>query len=322
VHAIPRQVADDMRVPDYILKSVCLVAEEISQDLSADTVDELGTGFVVGVRSKVAPSFPFFYLVTAKHVVKEFIDQKRPLVFAVNSKTGNLARLPTISNTRWRFHPTDNGADVAVLPLDWIGTEFDFLTIHSDLLANPQVMKQFGIGIGDDVYLPGLFGSIAGFKRFHPIVRHGMLAMLPIEQIEVDGASTDVYLIEARSIGGISGSPVFVRPTVSYRPNRNAQWLDGLARFHRVIGMVRGHWDIRESERNNVRAQHSQKYGVNMGIASITPAFKIIETLNHPDFLSDRESFDAKVRANISCTLDRRILKSFGKPYNVGDGPE
>ena len=42
-----------------------------------------------------------------------------------------------------------------------------------------------------------------------PILRMGNLAAYPQERVQVEGVEMDAYLIEARSIGGLSGSPVF-----------------------------------------------------------------------------------------------------------------
>jgi hypothetical protein len=43
-----------------------------------------------------------------------------------------------------------------------------------------------------------------------PIVRVGNFASYPAEQIQTGFGRMDAFLIEARSIGGLSGSPVFV----------------------------------------------------------------------------------------------------------------
>ena len=44
-----------------------------------------------------------------------------------------------------------------------------------------------------------------------PIVRLGAIAAMPGEYIKTDWGCLRAYLIEARSIGGLSGSPVFIR---------------------------------------------------------------------------------------------------------------
>ena len=59
---------------------------------------------------------------------------------------------------------------------------------------------------------------MTGRDRNFPIVRTGHIAMMPDEKIpkvkigDWEG-NADAYLIESRSIGGWSGSPVFVRGT-------------------------------------------------------------------------------------------------------------
>ena len=62
----------------------------------------------------------------------------------------------------------------------------------------------------------------------------------------------DAYLIEARSIGGISGSPVFthmeVRPhtTLALAPQR--QLLQRSEKPHYLLGLVHGHYTITTQE--------------------------------------------------------------------------
>jgi hypothetical protein len=114
----------------------------------------------------------------------------------------------------WCLHPTDPTVDVAVLPCN-IEPEMDVLSISTKHFWSPSANGDQKIGIGDEVFFPGLFTYAPGHRRNIPILRHGNLAMLPDEPIQVDSGFAEVYLIEARSIGGISGSPVFVRPTMS-----------------------------------------------------------------------------------------------------------
>jgi hypothetical protein len=318
---VPREV--DMRVPDVmVLKSVAIVCEAMSQDFLDETIDELGTGFVVAIRSEVAHGYNFLYFVTAKHVLKDHLlmeptepgsyaskarHGKRPIVLMVNNKDGNRKRLEMIRDT-WYFHPSDPTADVAIHPIEWISIEHDFIPIHSSLLVAKEGMRQLDIGIGDDIYMPGLFASIEGLPNVHPILRHGTIAMLPTKQIQLGADFVDVYLMEARSISGISGSPVFVRPTVSIKQCKKSLWLDGLARFHRVLGMAWRHWDIPPADINSYHPRSVKKDGVNMGIAVITPAYKILETIERSELKRDREVFDAALVRNLPPTLDRRLL--------------
>jgi hypothetical protein len=124
-----------------------------------------------------------------------------------------------------------------------------------------------------------------------PIIRHGNIAMMPKEQIQTELGYADVYLIEARSLGGLSGSPVFVRPTICTAIPDN-QW--GLKHNFSyghgatLLGLMHGHWDVKESEMNKAFFTHDRKHGVNYGIAIVVPAYKIVETLNRPELIELR----------------------------------
>jgi hypothetical protein len=51
---------------------------------------------------------------------------------------------------------------------------------------------------------------------------------------------------------------------------------------------MHGHWDIKESEMNKTFITHDRKHGVNMGVGIVVPAYKILETVNHPEFVAMR----------------------------------
>src|SRR5437870_900956 len=168
------------------------------------------TGFFVGIPSQVRPLFSYFYFVTAKHVVASLDHSELGIV--VNSRDAGACLRPLPKH--WYYHPTDPSADVAVVPFP-MTMEWDTLSVPTSQFLLPELMQRKQIGIGDEVFFPGLFTLAHGTKRNMPILRHGTIAMLPEEQIQTSSGYMDAYLIEARSIGGISGSPVFVRNTIS-----------------------------------------------------------------------------------------------------------
>ena len=174
----------------------------------------------------------------------------------------------------------------------------DIVSIPLDLLIKQDELKSPKIGIGDEVFITGLFTYAPGRQRNMPILRHGNIAMIPGEQIETDDGYADVYLIEVRSIGGLSGSPVFVRETIKLSGERDAGdpgELHGLGRTY-LLGLVHGHWDINESEINNPNAPHDPRRGVNLGIAIVVPADKIIEIINRPELKARRAEEEECVR--------------------------
>lgn len=56
---------------------------------------------------------------------------------------------------------------------------------------------------------------------------------------------------------------------------------------------MHGHWDVKETDINEVRirAVHHDRLGVNVGIAVVVPAKKILEILNCPKLVEARAKF-------------------------------
>ncbi|HVZ18012.1 MAG TPA: hypothetical protein VG897_12890 [Terriglobales bacterium] len=298
---IPRSPSD-MRVPDYMLQCVGFVAEAVAEsEADADGYDPQATGFFVNVRSAVNPAVVYIVFVTAKHVAKMLVD--RSVVLLVSGLNGEISVLVDYGDVFY-LHP-DESVDVAVLPINIDKTRHAIRTIPIEMFLTDDRINGEHIGIGDEVYFPGLFSYSVG-ARFSPILRHGNIAMMAKEPIQVDTGFAEVHLIEARSIGGISGSPVFVRPTMSLR-NRAEQTMHGVSRDARLLGLIHGHWDIRESDLNNPRYANARLHGVNVGIAIVVPAQKIVETIGHPDLIRSWQERDNQLRDAITSTPDTGV---------------
>jgi hypothetical protein len=146
--------------------------------------------------------------------------------------------------------------------------------------------------------MPGLFVYAPGTSRTMPLVRHGNIAMIPDDKIQVDSGFAYVYLVEMRSIGGMSGSPVFVRPTVEVEFSKDQKFF-GLLPQVSLLGLVHGHWDISPSDIDKCKPR-PQRGGVNIGVGVVVPAEKILEVLNHPELVAMRASWDEKYQADVS----------------------
>jgi hypothetical protein len=94
----------------------------------------------------------------------------------------------------------------------------------------------------------------------------------------------DAYLIEARSIGGLSESPAFVYRTVPFCTGN----------FY-LLGLIHGHRDIAPELKNDLDMPHDLFEKVNMGIAIVVPAKKILEVLNQPKILEEIEKLEKKL---------------------------
>jgi hypothetical protein len=280
----PRPYGDDMRVPDDVKKCVVFIGESIpGKAPGPDAVHYGGTGFFVHMA--LVGKAVAIYLVTAKHVADAL--RGKPFLIRANTKTGESKIFEPTDALHWHYHPSDTAADVAVM--EWCPpVDIDYQHIDSNSFVDDAMLNPTGIGIGSEVHIIGLFKFHHGSSRNHPLLRTGNIAMIPDERIEVSGSKPmEAYLIEARSIGGLSGSPVFA-VTEWFNPEKKV-----LSLTWALLGLTRGHWEFREGQSiNDFSIEDSQKQlGVNVGIAIVTPAKKILDILNNAELTAIREKF-------------------------------
>ena len=160
------------------------------------------------------------------------------------------------------------------------------------------------MGIGDEVVIIGLFTSHYGVDHNVPIVRIGNIAAIQDEPVKTKYCGyMDAHLIEARSIGGLSGSPVFLlRPPVSVQMQKSsspghllgqAGFTSGQALF--LLGLVHGHFDV-DAVGDVVSEDASTGNSINTGIGVVVPVEKIIETINDPDWVAERTRLNLEQR--------------------------
>jgi hypothetical protein len=265
-----------MRVPEEVRKCIVFVGLPSTMPDGRAGLTPKGTAFFVALPSESDQKVIYVYLVTAKHVAVRLEGEN--FAARVNMKDGSSKRLRG-DRTRWWYHPTDLSVDVAAIP--WAPPpEVEFKLIPTSLFLSDEIIRSKDIGSGDEVFMTGLFAHLSGSKRNLPIVRSGNIAMIPDDLVPTKIGMIEAYLIEARSIGGLSGSPVFVN-------KRN--------RFY-LLGLMHGHWDIPPENKNDFVDMDS--FGsVNMGIAIVVPAKKILEVLNQPELVELRQKEDEKTKA-------------------------
>jgi len=310
-----------MRIPDVILKCVGFIGEGTGRDSSGAVQGDLyATGFFVMIPFEEPYSrFTFAYFVTAKHVAEEL--RGRDVYFLVNKKGGGVTVMPPFGDS-WYIHPIDSSADVAVIPVRNVG-DAEITAVHVQNFGTPSVLAELDIGIGDEIFATGLFTPAAGTQRNEPIVRHGNISMMPQEQIQTELGYADVYLVEARSIGGLSGCPVFVRPTIrlpqqSSSPHTKNAF--GVGHGATLLGLMHGHWDINEADLNKPYITHDRKHGVNLGVGIVVPAYKILEVLNQPELVAMRKEINENLKRKSVPGMDSaRHKEESGAPFTQKD---
>ena len=305
---VPR--TEPLRVDDEFLRCIGYFAED-SGGGSSQAYDAEATGFFVSVPSAIKPAV-YSYFVTAKHVAAEL--EGRPTAILVNSTQG--VRIAMARGTHSWVYSQDT--DLAAIQVDKESPcAPHVLAFPTKRFVTPRVIKERDIGPGDEVYTVGLFIHSEGQNRISPIVRSGNIARM-VDQVYVNTGTkrrpentfVDAYLIEARSLGGLSGSPVFVRPTSRIPIGSEivegevSRGLLGPSPIASLLGLLHGHWDINESDLNRTSWEHDDKRGVNVGIAIVIPATKIIELLDLPVLREARERTDARYMESIRSGSD------------------
>lgn len=238
-----------------------------------------GTGFFIGVKNPSNSSFSV-YLVTAKHVLyktntMDFVDT---VFLRINKKEGGceIGDIPIISEGEDKniFLHSDSSVDIIVIPCLPDQSKYDFKFLTDDLVTTKEEFKELKIREGSDVFFTGLFTTYTGAEKNYPIVRFGHVALITDEKIEWQGKLMDLYLMEAGSYGGNSGSPVFFYLGSDREPGSIMIGSPIL----KLAGVMQGTFldaqEIKIVETKNIPISVSS-----MGIAAVVPGYKLHEIL-------------------------------------------
>jgi hypothetical protein len=252
------------RIPDAFLGCIVYIYPSRSSATSGEKFG--GTGFLIS--APVAGStLVRQHVVTNSHV-------------AVN---GRAIRIEGVGGTEiFEFNISDwthhhHGDDVAVVALGEPGVTFPFQSLSSELLITRSTVTELGIGPGDDTFTISRFIAHDGTQRNSPLVRFGNIAMMPGEPIYQTDRSfqQESFLIEARSLSGFSGSPVFLYiPPFSHRYKTGRFEQDDLglnpSTTLMLLGIDWGHMLLADEDQNFV----------NSGVMAAVPSWKIQELLS------------------------------------------
>jgi hypothetical protein len=290
-----------MRVPNQIKDGAYFLCVEAGSELGT-YLHFIGTCFFVEASTQYQK---YDYLVTARHVIEEAWAAKHKNIYVrINRRDGG-SRTVQLSN-EWVF-PKNRAIDVCVIPFP---TTSDFLVdvwfrpIPTDTFLTREVIDDQWVGVGDELVISGLFSKRGGEARNLPILRSGIISAMPEEPfeevIEKKRYKFDAYLVEMRSIGGLSGSPVFLviepwRVPIAHMPNlKELQW-----KFY-LLGLVRGRWDLKKQEEAQNPKEHkrreplTQEEGemerLNTGIAQVTPISEAMALINGDKLTAERKS--------------------------------
>ncbi len=241
----------------------------------------VGTAFFTTVSNSRGAEI--IYAVTAQHIL-DMTEDMGPLFVRMNTFTGYWDF--EAPHSRWVRHES---TDVAVVRVG-VPHDADLLSLHQNFLLTDQMVIDHKVGPGDELFFTGLFSEHPGRTRVIPIMRFGMLSMMPHEPITVKdlrvAKEIDAYLVEARSWGGHSGSPAFVY----YPADRMGNSISVATRLPVfLLGLVQSHYEIKSDVELTGDLLGTGQVPINAGIAAVVPSQKIIDLLMDPTLVKDRE---------------------------------
>ena len=194
------------RIPPRILNCVTYFYENEAN--ARFGYNPRGTGFIIASPAAIEGHF-FPYLVTNQHIIKEGF-----LTLRLEKRDGDGFNTLTIEPSKWFFR---DKYDIAVTPFSGaLVTEHQISVVHTTEFLTQDLKEKEKIGIGEDVFMVGLYVDLPALGKRPPSVRFGNISMDPYRIEQFNGSVADSYCIDMRSRGGYSGSPVFVYRTPGY----------------------------------------------------------------------------------------------------------
>lgn len=292
-----------MRVPDAIKKCVVFIGST-----RRDGRESLrGTAFLLARKVQGSPNHWMNYFVTARHIIEGIRCRDEQPWIRVNMADGGVDQI-VMKVDDWIVHDSDSSIDAAIL---WTApgalSPFDCRSFAWEGIVTEELIAREGIGVGEDIFAVGLFVNHFGQQRNIPIVRVGNISAVPEEKVHSDFGDIDAYLIEARSIGGLSGSPVFVFLApfkLKETPTTIEYAMTPRSSIFHLLGLIHGHYDSAASELDSVTEDAGDRQvreKLNVGIGVVVPMTRIAEIFDQDKV----RAFEARVRSELARTENK-----------------
>lgn len=307
---------DVPRIPDEVLHCVIYLYPSIADAENGRALG--GSGFLTSVPNEQTLGLSFHYFVTNRHI----IDQGSTVV-RINRRGGGFECIDATERD-WTISPYGDDLAVCAITFGDAISRFEIRAIPRNMFVTEDIIKQHEIGPGDDTWMAGRFVSHEGRGRNLPSVRFGNIAQMPWEPIRHHWGNKETeqesFLVEARSIPGYSGSPVFVHiPALSNRPSSPnliaheiGTWLLGIDWAHMNDFMAA------VDDRGN---QLGFKVRSNSGMMAVVPAWKLARLLDSTSVKGKRDEWyatQAKLFSRGFVSLTMNIGSAYQWDYPKG----
>lgn len=301
------------RIYDPWLDSVIYLYPSVDMARSGERAG--GCGFLMSVKSEGDDRSDHIYAVTNSHVIAEAASP----IIRLNTSEG-ASDVIDLRADDWSHHP--DGDDIAVVLVDLPQGKYKTHTIAVTSCLVPIMLKWFSYGPGDDVFMLSRFMTVGGKQTNQPVVRFGNLAMMPGEPVQHErGYEVESFLVEARSVSGMSGSPVFIYvPIVEDLPvdaecSGPVFRASGNAKGPYLLGVDWSHLPINESIRDPGGKEHPDGWRVrsNSGFMAVAPAWKLYDfLLKNEELVRERQKIERAKQTDTR--VISRAIEAFAPP--------
>lgn len=276
-------------------KSIAFLEARCIDGSNQPVISRATAFFVFQPDNRLGKDAGFGYIVSNRHAAQPSLELGRPCkvisyTLEVNARAESDAELPKLTtlplgpDIPW-IYPEDPSIDLAIFPAFLDQKKFDYSFVPTSVFATDEIMKSAAVSEGDPVLFSGLFVQLPGLLRLEPIVRQGIIAMIPTEPVLTTlGKPGKVYLADVHVFGGNSGSPMFV----NLGGVRNGSlFIDS---NYKLLGIVSGY----ELEDATFNLQPTTtlvgKVGANSGVTMVVPAQQLKALIDSPAAQTQRDT--------------------------------
>jgi len=273
-----------------------------------------GSGVFIWRDWEKTPQRQHVYAVTNYHVA---IPNNATIINSIRGNGGHSEI--EINFDDWQYDVA--GDDLAIVditdllkPDDWV----DLVVSPYNKLVSRQFASEYELGMGEDVFMVGLLASHGG----EPVGRFGNLAALPDEKAPVmqgHERARPSFLIDMRSRGGFSGSPVMVYRTQAgdlshmiYQKSRPLPRHTDMNKFLRLLGIHSAQFPEEAKVSSAEAAEAAEASGdplreggkihIPSGMTVVVPAWRIADLMNNSYFEKIRIAREAGIDMHSSKT--------------------
>jgi hypothetical protein len=207
----------------------------------------------------------------------------------------------------WHF---TNQHDLAIIPIKVDLAIHRVKAIALTSFITPDAVREYDIGPGDEVFMIGRFVKHDGRLINSPSVRFGNLSMM-VDDIEHPSLGMqESFAVEMRSMGGYSGSPVYVYPS-QWNMNSGGTMIGGQHLFLLAIdwGHIVDHSEVREkivvTEQQSMIVPGERKIAyvaANTGMNGVVPAWRLADMIKKNPWTDTIEAEEKRIASEDALT--------------------